>query len=148
GSARRGSIEPSLHPIHRRPSAPSPPARGGGDLDPDRLLAGTLNEGGGRGEVDLDPDRILAGIIHEGAGRVAPGPAPGAEHPVSRTTRVSRALGITPARGGEPADASTGSGARRQDPPPARPVHEYCRLDREAAPAFPAVGGRVQDDVE
>jgi hypothetical protein len=54
----------------------------------------------------------LTRINHEGPGRVAPGPAPGAEHPVSRSTRVSRALGFTPARGCPRADASTGSGAR------------------------------------
>jgi Putative beta-barrel porin-2, OmpL-like. bbp2 len=55
--------------------------------------------------------------FNDGKGRVAPGPAPGAEHPVSRIARLIRALDVSPARGCPRADASTGSGVRRRDPP-------------------------------
>ncbi len=44
--------------------------------------------------------------------RVAPGPAPGAQHLVTRTTPAAATLGVKPARAGGAADASTGSGAR------------------------------------
>ncbi len=56
------------------------------------------------------------------AGRGAPGPAPGAEHPVTRTTRGGRRWGLTQRAGCRAADASTGSGARRQDPHRAGPL--------------------------